>query len=168
MASYENPSTNPYQAPQSSVAGGNLGRPAAFTGYAGFGQRFVAYIVDAILVGLLSGVIGFVLGMIGGAAGLQTAMIGIIAQIVGIVIAVAYYAGLESSDKQATLGKQMMGIKVTDLSGRRISFGQGVGRFFGKIVSALILFIGFIMAAFTAKKQGLHDMMAGTLVMSSR
>jgi uncharacterized RDD family membrane protein YckC len=74
------------------------------------------------------------------------------------------FALQESSEYQCTLGKRVLKIYVTDLEGRRISFGQATGRHFGKIVSAIILGIGYIMAGFTEKKQGLHDMMAGTLV----
>lgn len=59
-----------------------------------------------------------------------------------------------------------LGIKVTDMSGNRVSFGKATGRYFGKFISALILSIGFIMVAFTEKKQGLHDMMAGCLVVN--
>jgi uncharacterized RDD family membrane protein YckC len=57
-----------------------------------------------------------------------------------------------------------LGIIVTDLEGRRIGFGRATGRYFAKILSALILGIGFLMVAFTQRKQGLHDMIAGTLV----
>jgi uncharacterized RDD family membrane protein YckC len=75
-----------------------------------------------------------------------------------------YYALLESSAWQATLGKKALGLEVTDMAGQRISFARATGRYFGKIVSAFILMIGFIMAGFTAQKQALHDMMAGCLV----
>jgi uncharacterized RDD family membrane protein YckC len=71
---------------------------------------------------------------------------------------------MESSARQATLGKMAVGIKVTDEAGARISFGRAVGRYFGKFVSTIILLIGFLMVAFTEKKQGLHDKLAGTLV----
>ena len=67
----------------------------------------------------------------------------------------------------ATPGKMACGIKVTDLDGRRISFGRATGRFFGKILSTLILLIGFLMQPFTARKQALHDILAGTLVVKS-
>ncbi len=73
---------------------------------------------------------------------------------------------MESSPTQATLGKMALGIKVTDLAGKRVGFGKATGRYFGKIISALILLIGFIMVAFTEKKQGLHDKMAGCLVVN--
>jgi uncharacterized RDD family membrane protein YckC len=75
-----------------------------------------------------------------------------------------YYALLESSAWQATLGKKALGLEVTDLQGMRIGFGRATGRFFAKIISGIILFMGFIMAGFTEKKQALHDMIAGTLV----
>ena len=79
-----------------------------------------------------------------------------------------YYASMESSSAQATLGKMAVGVKVTDDSGARIGSGCATGRYFGKIVSALILLVGYMMAGWTEKKQVLHDMMAGTLVVKSR
>jgi uncharacterized RDD family membrane protein YckC len=75
-----------------------------------------------------------------------------------------YFALQESSERHATIGKRALNIYVTDLQGRRISFGQATGRHFSKIISYLILCIGYMMAGFTEKKQGLHDMIAGTLV----
>ena len=74
-----------------------------------------------------------------------------------------YEAVMESSSRQATLGKMAMGLKVTDEQGRRISFARATGRYFSKIISSFFL-IGYIMVGFTARKQGLHDMIAGTLV----
>jgi len=78
-----------------------------------------------------------------------------------------YFALMESSAWQATLGKRAVGIKVTDMEGGRISFGRATGRHFGKFVSALIFYIGFIMAGFTEKRQALHDIMAGCLVVKA-
>lgn len=75
-----------------------------------------------------------------------------------------YYAIMESSKYQATIGKSILGISVTDLKGNRISFGRASGRFFAKIISGLTLGVGYIMIAFTEKKQGLHDMIAECLV----
>jgi uncharacterized RDD family membrane protein YckC len=77
-----------------------------------------------------------------------------------------YFAGMESSERQATLGKSVMSLRVTNSEGQRLSFGHATGRFFAKIVSGLVpLAIGYIMAAFTEKKQALHDLIAGTLVL---
>ena len=77
-----------------------------------------------------------------------------------------YFALMESSSKQATLGKMALGIIVTDLNGNRLSFGRATGRYFGKIISGAILMIGYIMAGFTEKKQALHDIIAGCLVVN--
>jgi uncharacterized RDD family membrane protein YckC len=77
-----------------------------------------------------------------------------------------YFAGMESSERQATFGKSVMSLRVTNYEGQRISFGHATGRFFAKIVSGMVpLAIGYIMAAFTEKKQALHDLIAGTLVL---
>jgi len=75
-----------------------------------------------------------------------------------------YYALMESSKHQATIGKLALGLKVTDMNGQRISFARATGRYFGKIISGMILLIGYIMAGFTEKKQALHDIMANCLV----
>jgi len=74
---------------------------------------------------------------------------------------------MESSARQGTIGKSLLGLRVTDFEGNRISLLRAVGRYFAKIISAFILLIGFIMVAFTEKKQGLHDMLAGTLVLKA-
>jgi uncharacterized RDD family membrane protein YckC len=84
--------------------------------------------------------------------------------IVAVVAVWLYDALLTSSSWQGTVGKRVLGLKVTDLQGNRISFGRATGRFFGKILSHMACHIGYIMVAFTERKQGLHDMIAGTLV----
>ena len=83
---------------------------------------------------------------------------------IGIIGQWLYFTIFEISGWMATPGKKILGLQVTDLNGQQIGFGRANGRYWGKIVSALILMIGFIMIAFTDKKQGLHDIMAGTLV----
>lgn len=144
--------------------------------YAGFWRRVGAYLIDAILLGVVTSVLGSVLGMPMGMEAMSAVMSGDPAAIaaaqaagntgnlISIIIGVAYFAGMESSSYQATLGKKVLGMVVTDLNGHRISLPRAIGRYFGKIVSAVILCIGFIMVAFTQKKQGLHDILAGTLV----
>ena len=85
---------------------------------------------------------------------------------VTIVATWLYFALMESSARQGTLGKMALGLFVTDLEGRRVSFGRATGRFFAKIITGLIpFFIGYIMAGFTAEEQALHDMIAGCLVL---
>lgn len=75
-----------------------------------------------------------------------------------------YFAIQESSWRQATIGKHVMGLKVTDMNGERLTFLRATGRHFGKMLSSAILAVGYFMAGFTEKKQALHDILAGTLV----
>ena len=81
-----------------------------------------------------------------------------------LVIPWLYWALMESFSKQATLGKRALGILVTDIEGRRISFGRATVRYWAKIISSLTLLIGFIIAGFTSRKQALHDIISGCLV----
>jgi len=77
-----------------------------------------------------------------------------------------YFAGLHASEWQGTLGKRALGLRVVDAQGQRISFARATGRFFAEILSSLILLVGYLMVAFTQRKQGLHDMLAETFVVS--
>ena len=81
-----------------------------------------------------------------------------------IIVGWLYSAAYESSFRQATLGKMAVRIKVTDMNGQKINFGKATIRYFGKFVSAIIIYIGYIMVVWDKKKQALHDKMAGTLV----
>jgi uncharacterized RDD family membrane protein YckC len=133
--------------------------------YAGFWRRFAANLIDGILVN----VIGFIIGLILGGVLIATdhkmeGALTAVTYIISLSISLLYWGISESSQAQAMLGKMALGIKVTDMDGNRLSFGRAIGRYLGKIVSGLILGIGLLMIAFTEKKQGLHDMMAGTLV----
>jgi len=101
-------------------------------------------------------------------SGAPIAALGPIAAAIGLLVIVVpwlYYAGFESTRGQATPGKVLMSLQVTDLEGNRISFGRATLRFFAKFISVLIIFIGFIMIGLTKKRQGLHDKIAGTLVL---
>jgi uncharacterized RDD family membrane protein YckC len=144
--------------------------------YGGFWRRFVAYILDAIIINVATSMIGGVVGLgigfqslTGGTnmAALET-ISGGIGALIGLVGSWLYSALLESSSYQATPGKMALGLVVTDEMGQRISFGRATGRYFAKILSSLILAIGFFMIGWTARKQGLHDMIAGTLVYKAR
>ena len=141
--------------------------------YAGFWLRFAAYLIDTLIVGLVFVPVAFVLGMIMAASsdgGPDEATLDLIQalnaglNLVSILATWLYSSLLESSSWQGTVGKKLIGLRVTDLEGNRISFGKATGRHFGKMLSSLICFIGFIMVAFTEKQQALHDMLAGTLV----
>ncbi len=150
--------------------------------YAGFWLRLVAYVIDAILlllgfatlIGLAAAILGAGffrgLGENMAGAGNFVAPIAISVILMCIFACLAegwiYYAWFESSSYQATPGKLALGLFVTDMEGRRITFARASGRFFAKIITGLIpLFIGYIMAGFTAKKQALHDMIASCLVL---
>ncbi|MEM7556128.1 MAG: RDD family protein [Cyanobacteria bacterium P01_A01_bin.84] len=136
--------------------------------YANFWKRFAAALIDGIILYIVSYIIGYIFGFLYASLLRTTAGLAGIAFILGTVINWLYYAKMESSEKQATLGKQALGICVTDSHGERISFGKATGRHFAKFISSIILLIGYIMAAFTEKKQALHDMMAGTLVIDKK
>lgn len=133
-------------------------------GYAGFWRRAGAYILDSLILGL--GVLIVFIPLVGmklvGEDSLKQANLGI--NLLSFVVSWLYFALQESSDAQATLGKRFFGMQVTDLDGNRLTFARATGRYFGKILSSFTLLIGFIMAGFTARKQALHDMVAGTLV----
>ncbi len=131
--------------------------------YAGFWKRFAAAFIDYSITILLSLVIGVIIGIIYIGSAEEAKIMGNIA---GVITFWIYYAAFESSSKQATLGKMALGIKVTDLNGKPVGFGRATGRYVGRAISILILFIGCIMIAFTQKKQGLHDIMAGCLVIN--
>ncbi len=137
--------------------------------YAGFWWRFLAYIIDAMITACVFFPLGAILGVAIAASGedpTSAPMIGARLSLNGVSLLVTwlYYALCESSSWQGTIGKKVLGLRVTDMYGQRINFAKATGRYFGKIPSGLILGIGFIMIAFTEQKQGLHDMLAGTLV----
>jgi uncharacterized RDD family membrane protein YckC len=157
--------------------------PAALP-YSGFWVRFAAYLIDGLILGIpFSIILGALIFMFGGMGVLlhrtAPAEPGDVAALLGPLFAIfwlamlgflavqwLYFAGMESSERQGTIGKSAMSLRVTNYEGKRISFGHATGRFFAKIVSGLIPFaIGYLMAAFTEKKQALHDMIAGTLVL---
>jgi uncharacterized RDD family membrane protein YckC len=140
--------------------------------YAGFWIRFVAALIDGILVSVViwpvSLMIGIMIGLAGGAVSMPGIGIHLVKSVAAFSFSVfanwLYEAAMESSSKQATVGKMALGLKVTNLEGQRISFAVATGRHFAKFISGIILLIGYIMAGFTERKQALHDMIAGTVV----
>lgn len=153
--------------------------------YAGFWLRVAAYLIDSLVMsagGLLIaipviiGIVGFAVGLegvdnpedflesgrwmyVGGIIGLI-----LLASLLGLVMGWLYYALMESSKYGGTLGKIAVGIKVVDMNGNKVTFGKATGRYFSRIVTNMTLFVGYIMAGFTEKKQALHDIIAGCLV----
>jgi len=152
------------------------------TNYAGFWLRFVALIIDGIIVGVAqSFIIVPILGVMGFnfATNLEDGnmseaeAIGMFASImatmgttilISAIIGILYYVLMETSKFQGTVGKIALGLKVTDMNGGKLDVSKSLIRNLGKIISGLILYVGYIMAGFTEKKQALHDMLANTLV----
>jgi uncharacterized RDD family membrane protein YckC len=150
----------------------------------------VAYVVDGLIVGIPLMIIIVicvsVFGAFGGLAALrhlpnnpdqeqiQTELIPMFMAFLGayfvfilgaITISWLYFAMMESSERQATFGKAMLNLRVSDTNGNRLSFGHASGRYFSKLITGLVPFgIGWIMAGFTQRKQALHDFIAGTVV----
>lgn len=135
------------------------------TKHAGFWLRFLAWIIDYIIIGVVTSIFyipsvfllvnityaGFILWFL-------------FYMVFVIAVPWLYSAFMESSSKQATPGKMVVGVIVTDEAGNRISFARATGRYFAEFLSAFLLYIGYLMIAFTRNKQGLHDIVAGTYV----
>ncbi len=166
-----------------------------FEKYAGFWKRFVALVIDEIILGFVRSILlipvflissfslfpffednyqenfvftnlQFDLDESGVAVGAMVFVMIILVFLISTITGWLYYALMESSQKQATFGKIVLSIKVTDLEMNKISFGKASLRYFTKILSALFFYIGYIMAGFTEKKQALHDLISGCLVVN--
>jgi uncharacterized RDD family membrane protein YckC len=156
------PYAQPYGAPVGML---NYHTPVISPPYAGFWLRFCAAFVDGIVLWVVQIPIQFALGIDPFDSQKRVAVgIVVFSNLISIVIHWLYKSLQESSSHQATLGKRAVGIIVTDEIGNRISFGRATGRHFAEYLSALILMIGYLMAGWTRRKQALHDMIAGTLV----
>lgn len=143
---------------QSAIFAANDDRTEIIMNYAGFWSRVGASIVDSILLTTIYNLLSWFVWPDSWKAN-QIFLFATMTLFTWL-----YFSILESSAKQGSLGKVVLGLKVVDYKNQRISFARATGRYFSKFISAAILMIGFIMVAFTAKKQGLHDMIAGTLV----
>jgi uncharacterized RDD family membrane protein YckC len=150
--------------------------------YAGFWLRFLALLIDNVVLGLGLFLVLIPLIFLTGFrtfledfhpdeamndAGIFMLIVFFFLVVTGsLVLTWLYHALMECSEWQATLGKKVLGLVVTDMAGQRVSFGRATGRHFGKIITNLVpALIGYIMAGFTAKRQALHDMLAGCLVL---
>jgi uncharacterized RDD family membrane protein YckC len=150
--------------------------------YAGFWIRFLAYLIDSVILGLgfllVVIPIAFLFGLgdlirqihpeqeIGDAGGLVLIGLILLAMILAIFATWLYHALMESSSWQATVGKKVLDLVVTDMEGKRVSFGRSTGRHFAKIITNMIpLAIGYILAGFTERKQAVHDMISGCLIL---
>jgi uncharacterized RDD family membrane protein YckC len=119
--------------------------------YGSISRRFVAFLLDILILIIPCAILGSAIPVIGGA-----------------IMWFFYGPILESSAIRATIGKHMMGLQVADLSGRRISLRAATIRNVMKLVSGALLLIGFVFALFTKRKQSLHDLLADTIVVYGR
>ena len=124
--------------------------------YGGFGERFVASLIDGIILIVPNLALTYLV---------PNELLG---SILSLIMYWFYYAVQESGTRQATIGKKVVGLKVTSENGERITFGQATGRYFGHLISAITLLIGYFMMLWDKKSQTLHDKMAGTLVVMAK
>ena len=138
--------------------------------YGGFWKGVIAYLIDAFIIAFpVTMVFCTVITEVLKTENVEVTSITVsMPQVIMLVASWVYFAGLESSAWQATVGKKMLGMQVTDTSDERINFIKATIRYLAKFLSSFFLMIGFIMVAFTAKKQGLHDFIAGTVVLNQR
>jgi uncharacterized RDD family membrane protein YckC len=150
--------------------------------YAGFWLRAVGYLIDEAVLVLGVGILALIAVALIGVDTLRTTFEGLnknedqmpveLVLMIGTFFLAAclmawlYYAWMESSSSQGTLGKMALGLIVTDMHGRRISFARATARFFARFITSMIpLGIGYILAGITEKKQALHDIIAGCLML---
>lgn len=152
--------------------------------YAGFWIRVAANIIDGLLLGVVSGIANFIMGMaiVLMTLGLQQdlsqslmdqdsplmLMINLCSAAFNLILHWLYFSLMESSGKQATLGKMLFGLQVTDMQGHGISFGKASLRYLCSALSAFTLGLGYVIAAWTSKKQTLHDLIVGTVVVYNK
>lgn len=125
--------------------------------YCGVGKRFLAYLIDVVFQVVLIGSVALLLE--------QQSYLGLIwCGIILFSCSWLYFAIMESSKYQATLGKLILKIKVVSIEGKRLSFIKASARFYCKLLSRLFLGLGFVMMLISSKKQCLHDKLASALV----
>ncbi len=147
--------------------------------YAGFWRRFWAVSVDFLVIlivfVMLIAPLGIVLGLgaiitwpitsaLAGLSGMLVPLLDLKVQIVAWL----YFALMESSSWQATIGKRLFGVRVMTVDGKPVTFARATGRYFGKYLSTILWMLGYVLAAFTPKKQALHDLIAETVVVRER
>ena len=149
---------------------------ASTTTYASFWQRALAFVIDLLLIGVIMALLVLPLATVLGLRESRAAnevrsafvmfLLGayLVTTILSILGAWLYYALSESSRFEATIGKRLLGLRVTDADGERLDFQTASIRFFGKIISSALAGAGFFMQPFTPQYQALHDVIAKTIV----
>ena len=140
-------------------------RPAVDAEPADFWPRFAAYVVDSVAIGLASAVLGGLLKLaVPGASSAPAAVADLLYRLIPYTIAWLYYAGFEASARRATPGKMAYGLIVTDVNGERLKFGRATARYAALYLSIPSLGISCLMAAWTERRQTLHDLLTKSLV----
>jgi uncharacterized RDD family membrane protein YckC len=157
--------------------------PRAAVTLAGFWIRAGAYLIDLIILGVAQGAVqmAFVGKMLRPMMQVQSnstpeetfaalgSMMGMVALSTLVTMAISsLYEGLFVARFAATPGQMAFGLKVVRPNGSPVGIGRAFGRYFAKMLSAMVLWIGFIMVAFDAEKRGLHDMICDTRVVRTR
>lgn len=135
---------------------------------AGFWARLVAYIIDAIIVGIVAGVIQAILITPASApdAGGGAFLLLIVGYILTFVWGFAYYVYFWTRSGQ-TPGKKIMGLKVITVNGDKLTTGKAIVRVIGYAISSIIIYLGFLWSIWDKNKQTWHDMIAGTYVVKA-
>lgn len=136
--------------------------------YGGFWVRFLAYILDSLILGVPMFFFGFFFGLFGAATGSEEAMGAsmIVLILFSLIVSFVFYIYLPTTSMQATPGKRLMGYKIVNEEGGPITLGQSILRYIGMYLGSLLFYIGFIMIGLSPKKQGLHDLIAKTYVVT--
>jgi len=139
------------------------GRPQVGRAYGGFWRRGIGAAIDWLLIGA---VVSLSIGYHGQLAPPHSTVKVVVYYVLAALVAGLYFAAMEASPWRATIGKRVVGVKVTTLDGQRIDFGRATARLLAKFgLSLALLGLGFVLAGVDARKQALHDKVAGTLVM---
>jgi uncharacterized RDD family membrane protein YckC len=138
------------------------GRSQVGRAYGGFWRRGIAAAIDWILIGV---VVSFTIGYHGQLATPHSTVKVVVYYALALAVVWLYFAAMEASAWQATLGKLVVGVRVTTVDGQRIGYGRATARLLAKFgLSLPPLGLGFVLAGVDARKQALHDKVAGTVV----
>jgi uncharacterized RDD family membrane protein YckC len=163
----DRPAIDPYRPPSDSL-NEQADLPRKYSGYASIFARTAAFLLDyLVLVGLYV-LVSWLISEMGSRSAMSEEAKAGLSAVACLLVAAIYYAALEGSAAQATLGKMAVGIQVADVHGRPIGFARALARFLAKLLSLLVLGVGFLMVVFNDRHRALHDVLTGTVVVKVR